>query len=31
VGAAGVAGIVTRRGVVEALRQRAALRGMSLP
>ena len=29
--AAGLAGIVTRRGVVEALRQRAALRGMSLP
>ena len=31
VGAAGLTGIVTRRGVVEALRQRAALRGMSLP
>jgi CBS domain-containing protein len=31
IGATGLAGIVTRRGVVEALRQRAALRGMSLP
>jgi Zn-dependent protease len=31
IGATGLAGIVTRRAVVEALRQRAALRGMSLP
>jgi Zn-dependent protease len=31
IGATGLTGIVTRRAVVEALRQRAALRGMSLP
>lgn len=30
VGAAGLAGIVTRRGILEALRQRAELRGVSL-